>query len=1352
MVMVGRLRLHNFEIDVRGDKMEIDAAILTPHSVILVDFKGTNGRIEVYGTKWIPEGRAEFTTPLFKLRHHAKTLKGLLTDKYPNDRDMRGLYVDAVVVLSGRDPILVDYDGKDEGDVCTLAAAPTFLMNAGRVRDGMSTNIAGYHGKVRKLIQGTARPRDAKQQFGNWVVTERLTQTDVYTDYRAENAFAKKAGGTALLRVFQADPYIDAAAQKKQRDRIANAYIALTQMPPHPGIVGARDFFATDGEDRYVLVMEDPRGRTLGLQLRKPSEVLTLEQKFRIAGDILNALAHAHAHQVIHRNLTPGTVLLAPNGEARLTGFDYARTASERSATFGEEIVKLVDEHYAAPELTLDSANATGASDIFSAGAVLYELFTGERPFSGQTEILDKSAVFAAKPSKLATDLPKGFDDWLQRLCAFNADDRPSAEEARRLMEDLLRATAPVPAKPAKKREETISQPALDFKNLPKDFEFSGKLRVEERLGEPGAFGVVYRMYDSLADMNRAVKLIISDRQSLIERLKIEYQTLLRLQDHPHERVVRVIEAQANQGKMPPHIVFEYVEGMDVGEMYSSNALTPKEVWEMGTQVAEGLVHLHKHGIYHCDIKPRNLLWTEKGVKIIDFNVAVRANEATGGGGGTKRYIPPDFDFGVEATAQELADRDTYALVLTMYEGMTGQYPWEKASSPPAGRKPRDPRELSGSEELSAEVAEVLVKGLSPQRKDRFQSAEELLAVLKATHHIRQIKEAPPENTQDQLRALLQNKPIPPNTNPIVAALQTLYSQAQRTNAGTRGLDRIAQMTYVGTALDSELSQAVLNGEFSLVIITGNAGDGKTAWLQVLESKAMDLGCNVEMLPSGNGTRFEFDKLTYLTNYDGSQDEKDRENETVLREFFEPYKGDAAASWPKKETRLIAINEGRLVDFLEANAASFPELRKIVLRGLETGAPENRVAVVNLNLRSVVAEGKEDKSLFEAFLREMTKETLWSPCAACDLKEKCYVYHNVRTIQDKTSGGHVVERLRTLYTLTHLRARLHITLRDLRSALAFTLVGTRDCGQIHELYREGKRTEILNGFYFNSWMGGEAGSKDRLLSLLAEIDVGKGTDPRLDRQLSFTSPEEDGEYLQFDGRDRYDQSILKALYDDLPLDYSGRPSPERLRAHQRYVAIARRRAYFERKDDAWQRLISYRSWQLMIDLVRGKTPPEAIIMKLLHAINRAEGLQDPERLGGDMALQVREVDRGTIRSYRLFPKSRFSLSIRDDAKRARFVEHEPNSLVLAYEADGEAHAELELSLDMLEMLVSLERGYLPSPAEIQGHYLSLEVFKNILGAAPYQEVLLTRTGQDLYRITRESDGRLVMAQAEEGAN
>jgi hypothetical protein len=65
------------------------------------------------------------------------------------------------------------------------------------------------------------------------------------------------------------------------------------------------------------------------------------------------------------------------------------------------------------------------------------------------------------------------------------------------------------------------------------------------------------------------------------------------------------------------------------------------------------------------------------------------------------------------------------------------------------------------------------------------------------------------------------------------------------------------------------------------------------------------------------------------------------------------------------------------------------------------------------------------------------------------------------------------------------------------------------------------------------------------------------------------------------------------------------------------------------------------------------------------------------------------------------------------------------------------------------MLDRLNQGYRPTVDEMQGYYLSLAVFKNILGSAPYQEILLTPSGQEFYSVSRDSEGRLTMQLFEE---
>lgn len=1347
------LVLHNFEIPRDGEAFEIDLAVMAPHAVYLVDVKGTRGLIDVYGPKWYPEGRQPFSSPLAKLRGHAKVVKSIITRSQPGRRDLEDIYVDAAVLLTAPDATLVDPGGRDAPNVTTLRKAAAFFQNATRIPAGKSKHIGAHRSIILQALQGVAKPRSGPPRFGNWQVLEKLGGTDSYAEYRAFNTILGQRS-TALLRAYQADPYQPPEEREKQKLLISTAYRALGSMPGHPGIVGVREFFPSEGGDKYFLVTEDVPGQALRLHLEKPALALTLDQKIVIATDLLVALAHLESHKVVHRNISPANILVATDGHVRLTGFDFARPGTEHSRTIAPEIVDDLEPRYMAPEIHGQPAAATPASDTFSVGLVLYELFTGERPFRTPAELFEQQAVFPVKPTAARPGLAPGFDSWLQQLCAFEPDRRATPARAISELQALLtpgaEAVAPAAAPPA----DEAARPGLDYSNLLPQTQLTQKYIVEKWLGK-GAYGVVYKVIDTLGDVSRALKIVLSDRVSVVDRLKKEYQNLLRIPDHPN--VVKVIDADFLPGNGPPFIVFEYVDGLDVGEMIASDLFSPEDALDLARQVAAGLVHLHGAGIFHCDIKPRNLLWTERGAKILDFNVSVRAGTEERGGG-TRRYVPPDYDAEAVPSQSSLADRDLYGLGVTLYEAVTGRYPWDDAPIPLPGQAAADPREQWNLSSLAPELATIMAKAIAPRRADRFVSAAELLGALAnvpAARRATQLTTAllpawgvPGEGGSQGAGST--EAPIAPNTNPYVRHLLTMYSQSRRSNAGTRGLDAISEQTYVETSLDRELLPAVLAGKFALVIISGNAGDGKTAFLQKLERAAQEEQAIVH--PALNGARFELRGRAYLSSYDGSQDEGERQNDEVLRSFFAPFEGLDSAGWSaRQETRLIAINEGRLVDFLETHCADFEALAALVKEGLRTGEPSRGVAVVNLNLRSVVVDPQGfDNSIFERLVNRMTHEKFWEACHGCDLKDRCYAFHNARTIQDETAGRHVVERLKTLYSITHLRGRLHITLRDLRSALSYMLVGTLDCGEIHELYRSGRRAEILHGFYFNSWRGGDAANADRLLTLLAEVDVAGDDDPRLDRALDFVSPSEDRTLFRFEQRGSCDREILRSLYDELPRDVSGKASAARSEAHRRFIAMARRRSFFERRDGGWRSMLPYKSADDLLAVVRGDRQAEDLLEPLLLAINRGEGLTRPERIGNYLALEVRRVAGGSVRSYRLYPRDRFSLSLADPAARSLFVEHMPIGLALRYR-DEHLDAELLVTLDVYEMLQRLNEGYRPSVEEEQGHYLSLAVFKNLLGSAPYQEVLLSTSGHDFYRVARQADGRLEMRRAREGA-
>ncbi|HOA62129.1 MAG: protein kinase [Verrucomicrobia bacterium] len=1341
--------IHNFELrSDDGQWFEIDVAVVAPHAVYLVDVKSTYGEIHVAGGKWHPEGRPPFASPLAKLRQHTRQLHGVLSAAAaPPHAALRHVWVEAVVLLTAPDAVLRDPEGRDRDNTWKLAGCERSFTDASLLpqRTPPPAPTAPHLGHILSTLTGKARPQQGLPLLGrSWQCEERLTGNDFYTEYRARNAYASSPE-RVIVRVYRADPYLPAEERAAQRERIANAYQALTRLPPHPAIPAARDFFPTERDDAYVLVLNDAPGSSLRVHLTKPGLQLTMDQKLRVTRDLLSALVHCHASGVLHRAISPATVVVGRDGQTRLLDFDFARPGPPRERTLAHEIPEVVEPAYLAPELKDDALKSSAASDVYAAGATLYELFTGKPTFDKLDEALAATQVFPEKVSSLVGGLPGEFDAWLESLCRFTPTERPTAAAALSGFDALF---APPPALTSESEPEPPPPGTpLDYANLQPGVLLKSKYQVEAALGK-GGFGRVYKVIDTFGDVTRALKIITVDRSSVAERMKQEYRTLANLPEHPG--VVKVYDGDFLEGDRVPFLVMEFVEGANVGDLINDKKISVAEAHQMGIGVAEALGHLHRHRVTHGDIKPANLMWTSKAVRIVDFNVSMRAGDFFARGGGTRRYLPPDLDLEADQSEAERMDRDIYALGVTLYEAVTGEYPWPDEKTPPKDKQSRDPREITGFEDLAPGFAGVLAKAVAPRRAERFGSAAELAQALRALGSLRAPNPAKEQQISTQsVQALAPAGEQKPNTNPFVSYLLTLYSQSRRTNAGTRGLDAMGRLIYVPTALDRALQPATLNGEFRLILISGNAGDGKTAFIQQVESEARSRGAMVTPYGTGNGTRFELAGRQFQTNYDGSQDEGDKINDEVLRQFFAPFAGADTGAWPKNETRLIAINEGRLVDFLEQFGSAFLRLKQIVQRGLRTGTPEDGVAVVNLNLRSVVAAADGVPSILERLVKRLVEPKFWAPCRNCDLRDRCYVHHNAQTLANPTAGPQVLERLNLLYRLVTLRGRLHITLRDLRSALAFTIAGTRHCDEIHALYERGDREEIARGFYFNSWAGIGAEQRDRLLLLLSQVDVGRTSDPRLDRSFDFHPPDPAPMLLDFSPRGRYDRELMLAIYDALPKEVTTHANQKRFERHREYVAMLRRRHFFEARDDSWKNLIPYGAASKLLKLLTEKPDPQTAAKDIIRAINRGEGILDSRRLKGKLALQVRQVEAATVRSYRVFPAQGFQLLPQEPAQASPYLEHAPTAMLLHYSDDTDLQAELVLNLDVFEMLDRLNQGYRPTVDEMQGYYLSLTVFKNILGSAPYQEVLLTPTGHEFYSVTRYPEGHLAMRLSEE---
>ncbi|WP_328463492.1 protein kinase [Actinoplanes sp. NBC_00393] len=1312
--------LHNVEIPVHGDSYEVDLVVVNARGVCLVDVKGTRGRIDVAGTRWYPAGREPFASPVRKLRAHARAVKGLLTQHRPA---LSRVYVDQLVALVGPQARLVDPSDRDDADalhVTDLDGLIAALGDVSRVRPGMARDVRQHQAAIIEALTGTVRRPTGPQRFGDWVVIERLGGDDEVTDYRARNAVAG-ADETVLLRVYRANPLLPERERATQKLKIANAYEVLAKLPPSPFIVGRRTFFASDDDSRFVLVLDDTRGQALAVHLRDPRQALSADARLRVLGDIVRGLAHAHAYAVLHRALTPTAVLVSSDtGRALLTGFDYARPEGARDYTVVGSLADALDPAYVAPECQNRAQAMSRASDVYAAGVIGFQLLTGELPFASSADQFRRGSVLPDSAlSAAGVDPP--VEALLRRMCSLAPSARPSAADALRELQRLARVAAGVSRpKPAE----------VDYGNLPPGHQLTAKYQVRAKLGA-GRFGTVYRVYDNLADEERAVKIVHRGTDSVVERLKREFKLLLSLP--LHRSIVVVREADYLELGKVPYVVFEHLEGRDGKSLVADRALGPADVVRFGVDVADGLAHLHGEGIFHCDVKPANLLRTDVGCKILDFNVATRASDSLSEVGGTPQYAPPDYSSG-RVTIADLVDRDVYGLGVTLYELLTGRWPFGDGVRRAAGEPAVDPRTYAGLTNLSDELVGVLLRAIAPWRSERYASAAEFLTALRSVGDRvhRPMKPAtPPPVTVPAAQQ---------GTNPFVGFLSSLYSQSAGSNAGTRSGARPFDL-YVSTALDTRLTEAVLAGRYQLVIITGNAGDGKTAYLQQLLSDAQAAGADVPVYRD-NGADLRLANGRWLrTNHDGSQDEGERANDEVLSDFFAPYAGTELGG-NAGETRLMAINEGRLVDFVSVHEERFPALAARVRAGLGGAADDGPVAVINMNRRSLFSESEEfGPPIFDRLLARMTDPAQWEACGGCPLAATCYARHNAQTLANEGVGPRIAGRLRMLFTTAALRGVQHLTMRDVGSALAYLLTSGRDCEQIDQLYTRGDSDAILDGFYFNSWIG-PAGGRDRLLALLAQLDVAAVADPALDRRLDYVGPDAGRALMTVDQRGDYDQRLLDDAFARLPRGAAANPAETE--AHRRYLAAARRRFYFECVDEERSsRMLPYRSARTFTELLAHPDRVPGHLPDLITAINRGEGLSGAAVSGGALALQVRAIPGGTVRSYRLFPAD--SLRLRPSGGPASaYLEGGCQELVLSHHGPGGHEARLRIRLDLFELLFRLGNGHLPSSAEQQGLYLGLTIFKNELSATPYRELLLTVAGRDVRRIRIADGGVLVM--------
>lgn len=258
-----------------------------------------------------------------------------------------------------------------------------------------------------------------------------------------------------------------------------------------------------------------------------------------------------------------------------------------------------------------------------------------------------------------------------------------------------------------------------------------GDFKIIKKLGQ-GGMGEVFLAHQTSLDRQVALKVMAkqySSQETFVKRFIREAQTMAKL-DHPH--IVRGYAVGEHEGCL--YLAMELIKGKSMQDwMQSQGKLSVPDALHIAIRVADALQHAHDINLIHRDIKPDNILVTDKGiVKVSDLGLAKDTDEdnsmtQSGTGLGTPYYMPPE-----QARNAKYVDArsDIYALGGTLYHFLTGKLPYNGESAVQlimAKEKGTFTRARSVNNEIPERLDLMIDKMLAKDPKHRYQSCTELL-------------------------------------------------------------------------------------------------------------------------------------------------------------------------------------------------------------------------------------------------------------------------------------------------------------------------------------------------------------------------------------------------------------------------------------------------------------------------------------------------------------------------------------------------------------------------------------------------------------------------------------------------
>src|SRR3954468_6722107 len=420
---------HNFEVTTgRGLPYEYDIAVLTPHALYHVEVKGYHGEIRGNPMQWTFENGGVFPSPIPLANKKTKILAGKLRQY---SRRLDEVFVETLILLT-EDKARAKINDDQAGRVVPLRDAVERLSDP-KYLPVSTGNVSALADTVCEALF-TTRPAKKVQQIGLYDIVSKLDQDDRFTVFLARHRYIQTQPLT-VLKVYHLDVYATPDEKQHRIGEIFHSHGAMRILGVHPNLVRCGDMFAWN-DDSFV----EPVGYVEGAQLlewfldKHSERTLTWDERTRIIKGVAAGLAHAHKHGVIHRDVRPRNIVIAPGGVVKLGNFDLAFIPNAPNLSIARSVREHFDRRYVAPAVWENPRDVAPASDVYALGLVFYQLITGEPPRhdveavrTGKGPAIDANLLTAKLSRSDSPNFmsdPAGAAEVIGRMCAPRRSDR----------------------------------------------------------------------------------------------------------------------------------------------------------------------------------------------------------------------------------------------------------------------------------------------------------------------------------------------------------------------------------------------------------------------------------------------------------------------------------------------------------------------------------------------------------------------------------------------------------------------------------------------------------------------------------------------------------------------------------------------------------------------------------------------------------------------------------------------------------------------------------------------------------------------------------------------------------------